>query len=85
MKAPSRSQAVLMVRTPSCMPEGIGALRPNDSSKLLKATTHSLDDDTGDLVRVGVRGRATVLEVALAVLGDLAGDTDGAATVSDTI
>lgn len=51
----------------------------------LKATTHSLDDDTGDLVGIGVRRGAAVLEVTLAILGDLAGDTDGATTVGDTV
>lgn len=51
----------------------------------LKATTHCLDDDTGNLVGISVRGGTAVLEVTLAVLGDLARDTDGAATVSDTI
>jgi len=51
----------------------------------LEATTHSLDDDTCDLVRIGVGGGATVLEVTLAVLGALAGDTDGATTVGNTV
>ena len=51
----------------------------------LKATTHSLDDDTSDLVGISVRSGAAVFEVTLAVLGDLAGDTDGATTVGDTI
>ena len=47
--------------------------------------TYSLNNDTGDLVRVSIAGWSAVLEVALAVLGDLAGDTDGAATVGDTV
>ena len=44
-----------------------------------------LDDDTSDLVRISVGGRAAVLEVTLAVLGTLARNTDGATTVGDTI
>lgn len=51
----------------------------------LEATTHSLNDDTGDLVGISVRRGATILEVTLAVLGTLAGDTDGATTVSNTV
>jgi len=51
----------------------------------LEATTHCLNDDTSNLVRISVGGGAAVLKVTLAVLGDLAGDTDGATTVSDTI
>lgn len=66
-------------------PEGIGALRQMISKFHLEATAHSLDDNTSDLVGVSVRGRATILEVTLAVLGDLAGNTDGAASVSDAV
>jgi hypothetical protein len=51
----------------------------------LEATTQSLDDDTGDLVRISVGGGATVLEVTLAILGALAGNTDGATTVGNTV
>jgi hypothetical protein len=51
----------------------------------LKATTHSLNDDTGNLVGISVGRGATVLKVTLAVLGDLAGDTDGATTVGNTV
>lgn len=51
----------------------------------LKATTHSLNDDTSDLVGVSVRRGATILKVTLAVLGALAGDTDGATTVGNTV
>jgi hypothetical protein len=46
---------------------------------------YSLNDDTGDLVRVGIGGGTAVLKVALAILGDLAGNTDGATTVGDTV
>ena len=42
-----------------------------------------LDHDAGDLVRVAVGGRPPVLEVALLLLGDAAGDPDGAAAVGD--
>jgi len=52
---------------------------------ILEATTQSLDDDTSDLVGISVRSGAAVLEVTLAVLGDLAGDTDAATAVGDTI
>jgi hypothetical protein len=37
------------------------------------------------LVRVGVGGRSSVLKVTLAILGALAGNTDGTTTVSDTV
>lgn len=47
--------------------------------------THSLDDDTGDLVGISVTGGTAVLEVTLAVLGNLAGNTNAATTVGDTI
>ena len=36
-----------------------------------------LDEDTGDLVGVGVGGRSAILKVALAFLGTLAGNADG--------
>jgi hypothetical protein len=51
----------------------------------LEATTQSLNDDTGNLVGISVGRGATVLEVTLAVLGDLAGDTDGTTTVGNTV
>ena len=51
----------------------------------LDATTHSLNDDTSDLVGISVGSGATILKVTLAVLGDLAGDTDGATTVGNTV
>jgi hypothetical protein len=51
----------------------------------LVATHESLNNNTGDLVGAGVTGGTTVLEVTLAILGDLAGNTDGATTVGNTI
>lgn len=51
----------------------------------LDATTHSLNDDTGNLVGISVGSGATILKVTLAVLGALAGDTDGATTVGNTV
>jgi hypothetical protein len=51
----------------------------------LKATTHSLNDDTSDLVGISVGSGATILEVTLAVLSALAGDTNGATTVGNTV
>jgi hypothetical protein len=51
----------------------------------LEATTHSLNDDTSDLVRISVGRGATILKVTLAVLGALAGDTDRATTVGNTV
>jgi len=45
----------------------------------------SLHDDTGDEVRVGVGSGPTVLEVAITLGTDLAGDTDGCTTIGDTI
>lgn len=41
--------------------------------------------DLGDTVRVGVGGRATVLEVAVALGGALAGNADGGAAVGDAV
>lgn len=55
---------------------------------LLKSSgmrTYSLNNDTSNLVRVSVGGRSSVLEVTLAILGALAGNTDGTTTVSDTV
>ena len=46
--------------------------------------TYSLDDHTGDLVRVGVGSGPAVLEVTLALLGASTVDTDGGTTVGDT-
>jgi hypothetical protein len=43
----------------------------------------SLDHDAGDLIRVDVRGRSSVLKVASALLGDVTGDSNGAASVGD--
>jgi hypothetical protein len=51
----------------------------------LKATTHSLNDDTSDLVGISVRRGAAVLEVSLVIFRDLARDTNGATTVGDTV
>lgn len=51
----------------------------------LETTTHSLNDDTSDLVGISVGGGATILKVTLAVLSALAGDTDGATTVGNTV
>lgn len=47
--------------------------------------TYSLDNDTSNLVGVGVGGRSAVLEVTLAILGALAGNTDRTTTVSNTV
>jgi hypothetical protein len=55
-------------------PEDVGAL---DLSE------HSLSDDSGELVRVAVGSGATVLEVALVLGGDGAGDAHGGAAVGD--
>lgn len=46
-------------------------------------TAEGLDDDAGDLVWVTVGGGTPVLEVALALLGDGAVDTNGSTTVGD--
>ena len=42
-------------------------------------------EHAGDTIRIGIGGRAAVLEVAVALGGGLAGNTDGAATVGDTV
>lgn len=48
-----------------------------------RLTAYSFDDDAGDLVRVGVAGGSAVFKVTLAVLGDLARDTDAATAVGN--
>lgn len=50
---------------------------------LLNSTEDGLHEDTGDLVGVGVGGGTTVLEVAVALGGALAGNPDGRATVGN--
>lgn len=50
---------------------------------LLNGTEDGLHEDAGDLVGVGIGGGTAVLEVAVALGGTLAGDTDGRATVGD--
>lgn len=47
-------------------------------------STYSLDDDTSNLVRVGVGGRTTILEVTHLLVVALTVDTDGGATVGNT-
>lgn len=43
-----------------------------------------LGDDTGNLVRVAVGSGTTVLEVTVALRGNVTGDTDGSTTVGNT-
>lgn len=43
-----------------------------------------LSDNTGNEVRVAVRGGTTVLEVTVALCGNVTGDTDGSTTVGNT-
>lgn len=52
---------------------------------LLNSTVDGLHDDAGDLVGIGIRSGTTVLEVAVALGGALAGDTDRCATVGDAV
>jgi hypothetical protein len=71
-------------------PEGIRALRQNVStfkimSMYLNATAESFDDDAGNLVGAGIAGGTAVLEVTLAILGNLARDTDAATTVGNAV
>jgi hypothetical protein len=47
--------------------------------------TYSLHQDTGDLVRISVGSRSSILKVSVTLVCALSGDTDGAATVGDTI
>lgn len=47
--------------------------------------TYRLHHNTGDLIRVSVRRRATILKVTIALVAALARDTDGAATVGNTV
>jgi len=61
---------------------GLGGL--GDHVGTLDLAAESLDDHASDLVRVGVRGRPAVLEVALTLFGDGAVDTDGGTAVGDT-
>lgn len=53
--------------------------------RVVNGGTYSLNDDTSDLVGAGVTGRTAVFEITLAVLGRLAGNTDAATTVGDTV
>lgn len=55
------------------------------SKKKKEMEAYCLHDDTSNLVRVSVRSWTTILKVSLAVLGTLARNTNGTATVSDTI
>lgn len=52
---------------------------------LLNSTVDGLHDDAGDLVGIGIRSGTTVLEVAVALGGALAGDADRCATVGDAV
>jgi hypothetical protein len=52
--------------------------------RLLSSTEASLHEKTGDPVRIGVGGGATVLEVTITLVADLTGNTDGGTTVGDT-
>jgi hypothetical protein len=47
--------------------------------------THSLNNNASNLVRISVAGWSSILEIALAILGDLTGDTDASTTVSYTV
>lgn len=51
----------------------------------LEATTHSLNDDTSDLVGISIRRRAAVLEISLVIFRDLTRDTNGATTVGNAV
>lgn len=51
---------------------------------LLLHQKRGLDDDVRHLVSINVRGRATVLEVAVALCRNVTRDADGRATVRDT-
>lgn len=51
----------------------------------LSRTAKCLNDDTSDLVRIGIRSRSSILEVTLAILSDLARDTNRTTTVSNTV
>lgn len=44
-----------------------------------------LDNDSGYAVRINVGSRASVFEVTLALLSDVAGNTDGSTAVSNTV
>ena len=44
---------------------------------------HRLDDDTSDLVGIGVGGRSSVLEVAFALLCTLSGHSDRGASIGN--
>jgi len=56
-----------------------------DNIHVGNAAEDGLADDASDQVRVDVGSRTSVLEVALALLSDRAGDTDRATSVSNTI
>lgn len=56
-----------------------------NNTHLFNGTVNGLHNDTGDLVRVGIGGGTSVLEVTVALGGNLTGNTDGCATVGDTI
>ena len=45
---------------------------------------HSLNDDASDLIRVGIGGGSSVLEIALTLLCALPRDSDRRATIGNT-
>lgn len=59
--------------------------RWHSGRNLLHSTVDGLHNDTGDLVRVGVGGGTTILEVTVALGGALAGNADRRATVGDAV
>ena len=61
-----------------------GCLKHTGHLAVVTRETYCLDDNTSDLVRVGVRGRAPVLKVTLLLNRDSTVDTDRGATVCDT-
>lgn len=72
--APQTAQLLFCFYYTQSTPEGILALIMKCFR--LKTTAESFRNDTSDLVRISVGSGTAVLEVALAILSDLAGNTN---------
>ncbi|KAI3479577.1 hypothetical protein L1887_58390 [Cichorium endivia] len=66
-------------------PPPLNSAHTGQSQRLTKQKQQGgLGNDTSDEVRVAVRGRATVLEVTVALRGNVTGDADRSAAVGNT-